>query len=264
MPKNPNFILEVSIRISEAFTLDSIVRRPRTFKPKDVLAACQNNEVLVRTPQVPPPVLSLATFIMTDFFALAHATGLYNRQRLLWESLSKVTHIHVFQLSTGLLSKKPLGIFDLVFQDYKGKPLVIASLVEQDDVRERALYLDNLKSFIGRVHRRCPVAGIFAVFPGPFPEPVLHFVRSSTNSSDPVARYESILPAVRAPINLLEMQDVRASDCQSSEQIDAAALEEGGIKFNLIHPDLKRTRLAACLAARKTASDDSSFEDVGS
>lgn len=249
MPKNPNFILEVSIRISEAFTLDSIVRCPRTFKPKDVLGACQNNEIVQRSPEVPRSVLSLSTFIMTDFFALAHATGLYNRQKQLWESLSKVTTIHVFQLTTGLMNKKALGIYDLIFQDYKGKPLLVANLVEPDSLKDRSLCLGSLKSFIGRAQRKAGIAGVFASFPSPFPLTVLDFVKGAVNSADPIARYESILPSLHVPINLLEMTAPEGA----SPEVDEGESDEPteGLSFQLVHPNLKKNRSAGIAAATK-------------
>src|SRR5262249_45697496 len=106
MPKNPNFTFEVRIRISEAFTLDSIARTPRTFKPKDVQSACQNNDVAAKSDDAPRSVVAFANYVMTDFFALMHATGLYNRQRQLWESLAKVSQIQVTQRMTGIFKRR--------------------------------------------------------------------------------------------------------------------------------------------------------------
>lgn len=226
MPRKANFIFEVRIRISEAFTLDTIVRSPRTFKPKDVHNACQNNELAVTHGDPPPEVTALATYVMTDFFAMAHATGLYNRQKDMWEALSKVNSIHVDQLTTGLMKKQPLQIFDFAFLDYKGKPLLLANLVAK--VPDKKKPLEMLKSFISRASGRSST-GVLAFFQAPVPPEVVDFVKKQTHSEDPVLRYESIMPGINRPFDLLEMTETDLI----------------GTTFHLIMPDLKKKQAPA-------------------
>jgi hypothetical protein len=233
MPRKANFIFEVRIRIPEAFTLDSIVRSPRTFKPKDVQSACQNNELAVTHGAPPPEVVSLATYVMTDFFAMSHATGLYNRQIGLWESLSKVNSVHVNQLSTGVFHKSALSIFDFSFLDYKGKPLVSACLVTK--VPEKKKSVAVLKDFISRCSGK-NVAGVLFCFAAPVPEDVVDHVRRATHADEPVGKYESIMPGLNKPFDLLEMNeaDMVAASHDSPDETDLRTV------FQLIHPDLKK------------------------
>jgi hypothetical protein len=243
MPRKANFIFEVRIRISEAFTLDTIVRNPRTFKPKDVHNACQNNEVTVTHGAPPPEVISLATYVMTDFFAMSHATGLYNRQKALWESLSKVNSIHVNQLSSGLIHKSALSIFDFSFLDYKGKPLILASLVTKLPDKKKGV--DVLRAFISRCSGK-NVAGILYCFAAPVPTDVVDYVRRATHADDPVGKYESIMPGLNKPFDLLEMDEANmVADSQ-----DSADESELRTVFQLIHPDLKKKGPAGELPAK--------------
>ena len=262
MPKKPNFIFEVRIRISEAFTLDSIVRSPRTFKPKDVQSACQNNEVVIKSGEPPASVTDLATYVMTDFFAMAHGTGLYNRQRAMWESLSKVNNIHVYQLSSGLFKKQQLEIYDFAFVDYKGKALLCANLVAQMTDKDKPANL--LKAFIGRCHGKSSLTGVLACFASPFPTELIEAIQKQTHPEDPIRRYESVLPGINVPVDLLEMTraDLTAhqrdmggrvqvhidapaeATAQTTANPEAAGKNEDstGLQtvFQLVHPDLKK------------------------
>lgn len=238
MPIKANFIFEVSIRIPEAFTLDSIVRSPRTFKPKDVLSACDNNQLVVKEGLPPPEVTSLATYVMTDFFSMAHSTGLYNRQRKMWEALSQVNTIAVHQLSSGLINKSGLPVFDFSFQDYKGKPLLLALLVTH--LPEKFKAVATLKSFIRRAAGKSTLHGALACFPAPLADDLLNFVERQTFTSDPIARYESILPSLRLPFDLLEAHETVEPGTSASNQ------------YLLKHPSLKKSVLAnpPCKAMR--------------
>jgi hypothetical protein len=258
MPRKANFIFEVRIRISEAFTLDSIVRSPRTFKPKDVQSACQNNELTVTHGDPPPEVISLATYVMTDFFAMAHATGLYNRQKDMWESLSKVNSIHVNQLTTGLFKKHPMPVYDFSFVDYKGKPLVLANLISNVPEKKKALAL--LKDFIGRCSGQ-NAYGVLSCFAAPVPPDVVEFVQRATHADDPVGKYESIMPPINKPFDLLEMHEQN----MVPESAEGAELRT---VFQLVHPDLKKKSTGSELPAKakrpkKKKEVDESLETSG-
>lgn len=261
MPRKANFIFEVRIRISEAFTLDSIVRSPRTFKPKDVQSACQNNELAVTHGAPPPEVVSFATYVMTDFFAMAHATGLYNRQKAMWESLSKVNSIHVSQLSSGLFHKSQLPIFEFSFQDYKGKPLVLANLVMKVPEKKKAVGL--LKDFVSRCSGKNPT-GVLACFSAPVPPDVVDYVQRATFTHDPILKYESIMPGVGKPFDLFEMNEANLVEASQ----DSSDESEVRTVFQLVHPDLKKKVTAAELPANakrpkpKKDSDEPQDSDI--
>lgn len=234
MPRNANFIFEVQIRIPEAFTLDSIVRSPRTFKPKDVASACQNNDLVIKHGDPPGPVIAAATYMMTDFFAMAHGTGLYNRQKTFWESLSQVNTIHVNQLTSGLFHKTALPIFDFWFRDYKGKPLIYVFLVGEMTDKQKAVSL--LKSALGRAQGKSSLTGALAIFAKPLPADVLEYVRKQSHTEDAIARYEAVMPSLHVPFDLLEMD--RASLTQLSLE-NGESSEQLRTVFSLVHPDLK-------------------------
>lgn len=240
MPPKADYIFEVHIRIPEAFTLDTIVRSPRTFKPKDVADACNNNELLLKEGSPPEEVTDLATYIMTDFFAMSHGTGLYNRQRQLWESLSQVNTISVKQLSVGLMKKKPIPVFDLAFLDYKQKPLVYVSLVTA--IPEKQTAVTVLKQAVSRAGGKSSLNGFLCCFRGPFPFDALDFVQKATDTQDPIGRYESIMPGLKVPIDLLEM----SFESFSVEPVEegAEAQQQSRTVFQLVHPDLQKGKIA--------------------
>jgi hypothetical protein len=255
MPRKANFIFAVQIRISEAFTLDSIVRSPRTFKPKDVLSACQNNDLVVTHGDPPPEVISLATYVMTDFFAMAHATGLYNRQLPLWEALSKVNSIHVTQLSSGVFRKEPIQVFDFDFQDYKGKTLLLANLVTR--VPDKKTALDMLKGFISRASGKAGT-GALACFSAPMPASVLDYVQKQIPTDDPIGRYESIMPGVNRSFDLFEMD--RANLIADSQDASAEGSPEMRTIFQLKHPDLRKKSAGSPPAKAKRPKKKQSVE----
>jgi hypothetical protein len=256
MSKTADYIFEVHIRIPEAFTLDSITRSPRTFKPKDVASACQNNELILKEGTPPAAVTSMAMYVMTDFFAMAHGTGLYNRQRTLWESLAKINTIAVKQLSAGLLNKKPMPVYDLMFLDYKQKPLIHASLIT--DIPEKKTPAGLLKDCASRAGGRGSLRGFLCCFPAPFPEDALQYVQRLTHTLDPVGRYESILPSLHVPIDLLEMDSADLAGL-SQEGSDPAELRT---VFQLIHPDLKKSKTTPVVPPIKIFSEKSTDSEA--
>lgn len=181
---------------------------------------------------------TVVRYVFTEFFALAHRTGLYNRQKLLWESIARVNDVAVHRLQQGLFSKTNLPYFDLHFQDSKGRPLLLACVAEPaaaqgaDGEVERKLK-DSFKSLQQRAEKlrskSGTLSGVFLIYPKPFPENVLKIVEDLTGASDPVGRFESILPEpLLIPIDLLE--------------VDLDQLQENGDastdSVRLVHPDL--------------------------
>ncbi|MBI2811145.1 MAG: hypothetical protein HYX67_09995, partial [Candidatus Melainabacteria bacterium] len=181
---------------------------------------------------------TVVRYVFTEFFTLAHRTGLYNRQKLLWESIARVNDVAVHRLQQGIFSKSNLPYFDLHFQDSKGRPLLLACVAEPeaamgaDGDGERKLK-DSVKALQQRAEKlrskSGTLSGVFLVYPKPFPENVLKIIEDLTGASDPVGKFESILPEpLLIPIDLLEVDLDQLSEDgdQSTESV------------RLVHPDL--------------------------
>lgn len=237
MPETPIYKFEIQLLNADGVTPDSIVRAPRVYKPQDLQSACQNVNIISSGAEPVPTVVAMVEFVILDFFVLAHRTGLYNRQKNLWESLSKVATVSVFPLKRGLFKRTQLPLYDMHFQDYRGRAFILAHLIdpsyqEAKDVNER-----HMKRFLKRAEKQNGLTGLFLCYPGPFPSNVQDKASKLTGSNDPVGRYESLLPEPwSAPLNLLEISSA-----------DATA-DEARPKIRLVHPDLtatKRIRAAA-------------------
>lgn len=187
----------------------------------------------------PPLLVTVVRYVLTEFFTLAHRTGLYNRQKLLWESIGRVNDVAVHRLRQGLFSKTDLPYFDLHFQDSKGRPVLLASVAEPDAVLgsdndvERKLK-DSVKTLQQRAEKLRSkggtLSGVFLVYPKPFPENVLKIIEDLTGASDPVGKFESILPEpLLMPIDLLEVDLVQLNKLSDEECTQAV---------RLVHPDL--------------------------
>ncbi len=231
MPQTPDFKVELKLLETEGTTLDSIARTPRIFKPQDLKAACQNTRLVCTPPTAPPWVLAIVEYIAVEFFVLAHRTGLYNRQKTLWSSLAKVSSVSVFQLTEGLFNRRSLPLYDLHFQDYCGRTFILGHFVDPSHPRDGAAIEKLFANFLKRAEKISPLTGLFLCFPEPFPEDLLSKVSQLTDAADPVARYESILPApIAATLNLLAISiptdkripagtgTIAASSCKESEQ----------------------------------------------
>lgn len=238
--------IEIKTKLQSGYSLNSIVNAPRTASPLDLKAACDNIQIGSSSEEVPGDVLALVTYLLTDFFKLSHRTGLYNRQRILWESLSRIVEADVIRLNKGLFSKVELPLIDVIFKDVQGNAIVFAHLVEpyeqpgRGEVTQAAankVAKETLNSFIYRAHklqnRSNSLAGLFLCCPKDFPEIVLTIIAEQTASTDPVARYESVLPSLKIPINLLEM-----SWRNGPEMSGAYISRVNSHSIKLIHPNL--------------------------
>ena len=101
-----------------------------------------------------------------------------------------------------------------------------------DNDLERQLK-DQVKSLQQRAEKlrssKGTLAGVFLVYPKPFPEKVLKIIEELTGASDPVGRFESILPEpLLVPIDLLEV-DIVQMDREPEYSSDLV---------RLVHPDL--------------------------
>lgn len=234
MPETPIYKFEVQVLNSEGLTPDSIVRAPRIYKPQDLQAACHNTNIICTNQDPAPAVLAMVNFVLIEFFVLAHRTGLYNRQKSLWESLAKVASASVFQLKKGIFRRTVMPLFDLHFQDHRGRTFILGHLIDptfrdEGDVSEKLI-----RKFLKRAEKVSGLTGLFFCSPEPFPQAVLDKVSKLAGGGDPVGRYESVLPEPwSAPLDLLELSSVAPTS-------DAPA--QATYKVRLVHPDLTATR----------------------
>ncbi|MBS1956812.1 MAG: hypothetical protein JST89_21665 [Cyanobacteria bacterium SZAS-4] len=237
MPNSATYKLSITTENSSSHTLNSVVMQPRVSTPIDLQAATSNIKVESDS-DCPPMLQTVVRYIFTEFFSLAHRTGLYNRQKLLWESIARINDVAVHRLQQGLFSKTNLPYYDLHFQDSKGRPLLLACVAEPEAVMgadadgERKMK-DAVKALQQRAEKLRSkggtLSGVFLVYPKPFPENVLKIVEDLTGASDPVGKFESILPEpLLIPIDLLE---VNLEQLESSAEINMDAMR-------LVHPDL--------------------------
>jgi hypothetical protein len=237
MPNSATYKLSITTINPLTQTLNSVVANPRVCTPIDLQAATSNIKV-ESDDSVPNLVQAVVRFVLTDFFTLAHRTGLYNRQKLLWESIARVNDVAVHRLTQGLFAKSELPYLDLYFQDSKGRPLILACVAEPEAVLGSDGEIDRkLKDQVKAVQQRAEklrskggtLSGVFLVYPQPFPENVLKIVEDLTGASDPVGKFESILPEpLLIPLDLLEVDMVQLANLghQVSDPV------------RLIHPDL--------------------------
>lgn len=235
--------LQIKILNPNAYTLNTIIGSPRTCTPYDVKAAGANLEITPEEgadrdePGVLSESLALVRYLLIDYFSLAHSSGLYNRQMNLWQSLAKVTSVKVNQLTQGLFTKTELPIIDLYFLDAKSRVLLLGSFLKpHEDWKDEKKCRSALSDFMRRaekVQRKDPpaFAGLFLCFPEPFPPAILKQIQAMTGASDPIGRYESIVPAIGVPINLIESAFVFSNETENGK-------ESGKTAFELIHPDI--------------------------
>lgn len=226
------------------FTLNSVVGSPRTSTPLDVKTACENLSVDPLGEEAPTIVRDAVHFMVTDFFALAHRTGLYNRQRGLWEALARIAKVEVFRLKQGIFQKTELPQLDVHLNDSKNRTLIFMHMVEPQAYDENWHEDERrLKEIVKTVQQRAEklkgttgaLQGAFLCFPRPFPEIVLNNVQKMTSASDPVGRYESLLPEpLLIPLNLIDVD------------------RKGTVR--LVHPHLEPRKTNAVTKAKNDAS----------
>ncbi len=232
MPKRPDFTLRISIRNIEDFSPEAIVKSPRTYRPQDVQNACKN--LSIEIPKGTPVIaLSLAHYVALDFFALSHNTGLFNRQIKLWESLPRIQSIEISQKDKGMFSKDKLPEFDIAFLDHKNRTIALAHFASANESGSNFDYQKSCAEFLKRASTVQFLHGVFICYPNPFPGKVLEYIKKETNASDSIARYESILPKLGVPINLLEMDRSPIFNPADQSQYQ---------KIRLIHPDLSKKK----------------------
>ncbi|MBX9771176.1 MAG: hypothetical protein K2X29_07380 [Candidatus Obscuribacterales bacterium] len=207
----------------EGATLHKIVESPRTAKPADLDLAARNLSVARSTDNCPALIEHVSRYLLTDFFALAHRTGLYNRQLTFWETLSKISHLEVEQLETGIFTRKPMPAYQVSFLDFRQRTLILAAVIAAQNGDARKLAEFALSELLFKAKKTQGVTGLAVFAPTSMSAILLDKISKATNASDPVAKYESKLPApLSIPIDLFEF----------------TMGSEGIPETNLIHPNL--------------------------
>lgn len=224
--KSPNpYKLTVSCPNPEGATLHKIVESPRTAKPADIELAARNLSVARSHDNCPALIEHVTRYLLTEFFALAHRTGLYNRQLTFWETLSKISHLEVEQLQSGIFTLKPIPAYQVSFLDFRQRVLVLALVIAAQNGNERKLVDFALSELLAKAKRTPGVTGLAVFAPGSMSHLLQEKIAKLTNANDPVAKYESLLPApLSIPIDLFEF----------------VMGGEGVPETNLIHPNLVR------------------------
>jgi len=192
------------------FTLNSVITAPRVCTPLNVRTACQNVSIEAQGEEPPALVMACARFLLVDFFALAHRTGLYNRQPALWQALGRVTDIEVNRHTQGLFQKTDLPVVDISFKDGKGRLAIMGVLIDDpafidDDRKQREFFRGTVARAVKLRSSKELRGGIVVFIPEPIPNNVLTDIIKQTSGNDPVARYESLLPEpVGLTIDLVE------------------------------------------------------------
>lgn len=228
---NPStYKLQIKCVDPNDFTLNSVVTAPRVCTPLNVKTACQNISIEAEGEEPPALVMACARFLLVDFFALAHRTGLYNRQPALWRSLGRVTDIEVKRQTHGLFQKTELPIVDINFKDGKGRVAIMGVLIDDpalidDDRKQRDFFRSTVTRAVKLRGSRGLNGGIVVFIPEPIPNNVLTDIIKQTSGTDPIARYESLLPEpIGLSIDLVEY----GWPGGDSEQVE----------MHLAHPDI--------------------------
>jgi len=230
MIDDPIVKLSICYPNPEGATLHKIAESPRTAKPAEVEAAAGNLSVSGAIDSQSRFLQDIAGYFLADFFALAHRTGLYNRQNVLWDALSKINSIDAFQLRHGIFTKKALPAYFMHFLDFRQRTLIVVACVEPKHEDKLAdIVFDEL---IRRVKKIPGIIGTAVFCPAESSAAYLERVQKEIINHDPVARYESLL---KAPFNI--PLDLFAYSFDG-EALPASNLSESII---LIQPDLTRS-----------------------
>jgi len=144
----------------------------------------------------------LVRWLLTDFFSLLHRTGLYNRQRAVWEGLGVSREVRITRASQGLLAKIELPILDIGFLNSQGKTLIVArlfddsnpSLIDLDKPADARRFLQSsIKLAQKAKSENNDFGGVIMCCPAPAPEVILTALRKLVGT-DPVSRYQSVVP----------------------------------------------------------------------
>ncbi len=228
-----SYTIHILTTNTEALTAEKIAEQPRVYKPQDVVVACENIYFKAGSEQLPELFIPVVSFLVRDFFILAHRSGLYNRQHDLWRALAFAAEAQAEQLKEGIVRKRAMPAYDIRLLDYRRRVAVLARICEAGYSRDSKVWLKLLKQLTGEAVKEHFLAGVFLFCESPFPETLITEVRRLTRATDPVARWESRLPApVSVSLNLVEMAS------RSTPGLQLGPGPGCRLSFRLVHPDL--------------------------
>jgi hypothetical protein len=239
-----DFDYRILVRVSEnaSLPITTVFSAPRQCTPGEVLSAYETIAVMPEDEEMPQSWLNFATFIAKDFFLLAHRTGLYNRQNTLWRTIGRIVEVKAIRPPRGLFARtdKPFAHFS--FFDGRGNRVIWAVLVDQPPKGSKLDTDKGRKKFIFQAIKTAEkiqkkegsLNGLFIGLSGPVSESVLDVVARITGASNPVKRYEALLPQpLNVPLNMV-----------SFEQSDG---EANSMQFRLCYPRLRPKGVAVDL-----------------
>ena len=198
---------KLKLKVDKPFNLtpEKIAQNPRAFDPVQIKSAIDNIIYSDKENLENPLFEEIARFIHKDFFFLSHQTGLYNRQLKLWKALGNISIISFFKLQKGLVKKNEIDVLLIEFLTSSGliSARAIFPLKESDKCK---LYL----SFAIGLVNSSNLKGIFYVVHKNESDKVIKNLELKYDPSDPVSRYESIIPNtndVRLNIISLEQEN---------------------------------------------------------
>jgi hypothetical protein len=219
MPKISVHKLAVKSVAETAFSLHRVTANPRQCSPTDLQRSADNLKLEPLTADVPEAPLALVHYLLTDFFAQFHRTGLYNRQLALWESLARICEVHIERLKEGVMAKIELPIWEIRMLDAKGQKLLLArfldhsatNLIDPDNGKDAARFLQYAIKRAEKLKVESPAfAGLILCCSGQMPEIIIGNVAKLTGD-DAVARYQSLLPTIGCPVDLIVERSLKFS-----------------------------------------------------
>lgn len=224
--------IQIKVRNPAAYTLNHVVAEARSCAPQDLNLACANVDLSETTGKIESEVSEFVNFVVTDFFSLLHRSGLYNRQKALWEALARAIKISIYPVTQGIFRKENLPIFDVHFEDPTGGTTVLALVVQNHakwkDEKYASATFKELLHRAGQMDRKRPsLRAILIAAPKPFSTSILSQVEKMVGAQDPVARYESVMPApFNIHVDLIEYSSDLDNDDSESETYQLSALKE--------------------------------------
>jgi hypothetical protein len=219
MPTNSVHKLAVKSIGETAFSLHSVISNPRQCTPIDLQLAGENLKIHPLTADPPHEAVQLASYLLTEFFAILHRSGLYNRQKALWEALARTHEVHCERLKAGFIVKIELPIWELRFVDDRGRKLLLVrflddsspNLVDVKNGKDATRFLQNaIKQAEKFKIENAAFAGLILCCEERMPDSIVSDVLKLTGD-DAVARYQSLLPTISCPIDLIVRQGDRFS-----------------------------------------------------
>ena len=203
-----------------ALNCEKVTKTPRSYSTAQIKSAVENILFVdIEENILPEMVVKSIEYLLKDLFIQMHQTGLYNRQFKLWKSLASIIEISVLKLQKGLFKKSELNAYIIDFFIDPKFPCISAVIDENKNSDEFKIYLDKVIS-ISNLNR---LKGIFYFVNYTPNEYFITELKSSTNISDQISKYESIL---------LQTNDVRLN-------VISCYKDNEKYIFKHIYPELK-------------------------